>query len=161
MEIQYKCNYVRLRNAAEALMFNTKTNQDLYPGTDSGEVKGQQVRPKDQTTISNFTILNIQPFTLSSTNPCTPPLPHNQKYNKIDKPTNMLFRTEYTVLTHIGVWVKTKISIPYSRCKFKHYCFTFPCLFCCTIVLSQQHTLIINVRARLLNFRHTNVHKGK
>ena len=26
--------------------------------------------------------------------------------------------TEYTVLTHIGVWVKTKINILYPRCKF-------------------------------------------
>ena len=27
-------------------------------------------------------------------------------------------RGEYTVLTHIGVWVKTKFNTPYSRCKF-------------------------------------------
>ena len=26
--------------------------------------------------------------------------------------------TEYTVLTHIGVWVKTQINILYPRCKF-------------------------------------------
>ena len=29
--------------------------------------------------------------------------------------------TEYTVLTHIGVWVKTKINILYPRCKFNNY----------------------------------------
>ena len=29
--------------------------------------------------------------------------------------------TEYTVLTHIGVWVKTKINILYPRCKFNIY----------------------------------------
>ena len=29
--------------------------------------------------------------------------------------------TEYTVLTHIGVWVKNKINILYPRCKFNIY----------------------------------------
>ena len=37
--------------------------------------------------------------------------------------------TEYTVLTHIGVWVKTKINILYPRCKFNISCKKYSVIF--------------------------------
>ena len=75
--------------------------------------------------------------------------------------TPEVMSTEYTVLTHIGVWVKTKINILYPQCKFNiYYIITAgfpPFIFIMrlvhrTILYSSMGWLLMKICEFVLNF---------